>query len=330
MRSSVLRRWCDDHGLNILNKTLAYGIPTYLTCRGHAEVSSIIDYYITNMPLVRSASISVALDLSLGSDHKLMSLSFEYSVPVVHSTQSSPPSGQVRRLWNLSRLKEPEVLKLYVSTFGSLSAALLDQLQQLCASPPSTRPPIDHLNDELNAAIYSALDKSVGSRVSRPKQWKKFWTSQLQALADRRDWLYRKWRWSLGIDKAYWWGLHQEAHVRFRTAVKRAKRESWRAFCDSLARGDFSSAVRRVKQVNNRRRPQVAYAHPDGPVAGANAMRDHLASVYSGSGLPSTRPPPLPSSDDHVPFDLASVSEDDPSGSGLGLGLGPGLGSGSG
>ncbi|KAG1319138.1 hypothetical protein G6F63_014884 [Rhizopus arrhizus] len=119
MRSSVLRRWCDDHGLNILNKTLAYGIPTYLTCRGHAEVSSIIDYYITNMSLVRSASISVALDLSLGSDHKLMSLSFEYSVPVVHSTQSSPPSGQVRRLWNLSRLKEPEVQKLYSTVNAS-------------------------------------------------------------------------------------------------------------------------------------------------------------------------------------------------------------------
>ncbi|KAG1024350.1 hypothetical protein G6F43_014176 [Rhizopus delemar] len=41
MRSSVLRRWCDDHGLNILNKTLAYGIPTYLTCRGHAEVKFV-------------------------------------------------------------------------------------------------------------------------------------------------------------------------------------------------------------------------------------------------------------------------------------------------
>ncbi|KAG1312145.1 hypothetical protein G6F62_014309 [Rhizopus arrhizus] len=26
MRSSVLRRWCDDHGLNILNKTLAYAL----------------------------------------------------------------------------------------------------------------------------------------------------------------------------------------------------------------------------------------------------------------------------------------------------------------
>ncbi|KAG0731668.1 hypothetical protein G6F35_017424 [Rhizopus arrhizus] len=59
-------------------------------------------------------------------------------------------------------------------------------------------------------------------------------------------------------------------------------------------------------------------------------MRDHLASVYSGSGLPSTRPSPLPSSDDHVPFDLASVSEDDPSGSGLGPGLGSSSGSGSG
>ncbi|KAG1385189.1 hypothetical protein G6F60_014932 [Rhizopus arrhizus] len=55
-------------------------------------------------------------------------------------------------------------------------------------------------------------------------------------------------------------------------------------------------------------------------------MRDHLASVYSGSGLPSTRPPPLPSSDDHVPFDLGSSSEDDPSGSGLGLGSGSGCG----
>ncbi|KAG1572601.1 hypothetical protein G6F47_013592 [Rhizopus delemar] len=92
-------------------------------------------------------------------------------------------------------------------------------------------------------------------------------------------------------------GSTVKAHVRFRTAVKRAKRESWRAFCDSLARGDFSAAVRRVKQVHNRRRPQVSYAHPDGPVAGANAMRDHLASVYSGSGLPSSRPPPLPSPD---------------------------------
>ncbi|KAG1531039.1 hypothetical protein G6F49_013835 [Rhizopus delemar] len=109
------------------------------------------------MPLVHSASISVALDLSLGSDHKLISLSFEYSVPVVPSTPF-PSAGPVRRLWNLSRLKEPEVQKLYVSTFCSLSAALLDQLQQLCSSPPSTRPPIDHLNDELNAAIYSALD----------------------------------------------------------------------------------------------------------------------------------------------------------------------------
>ncbi|KAG0925456.1 hypothetical protein G6F30_013353 [Rhizopus arrhizus] len=92
----------------------------------------------------------------------------------------------------------------------------------------------------------------------------------------------------------------------------------------------MSVSARLVEQVHNRRRPQVSYAHPDGPVAGANAMRDHLASVYSGSGLPSTRPSPLPSSDDHVPFDLASVSEDDPSGSGLGPGLGSSSGSGSG
>ena len=53
------------------------------------DVVVYVDYYITNMPLVHSANISVALDLSLGSDHKLMSLSFEYSVPVVPSTHIS-------------------------------------------------------------------------------------------------------------------------------------------------------------------------------------------------------------------------------------------------
>ncbi|KAG1028427.1 hypothetical protein G6F43_014048 [Rhizopus delemar] len=92
----------------------------------------------------------------------------------------------------------------------------------------------------------------------------------------------------------------------------------------------MSVSARLVKQVHNRRRPQVSYAHPDGPVAGANSMRDHLASVYSGSGLPSSRPPPLPPPDDHVPFDLGSVSEDDLSDSGLGSGLSSGSDSGSG
>ncbi|KAG1443293.1 hypothetical protein G6F56_010727 [Rhizopus delemar] len=91
---------------------------------------------------------------------------------------------------------------------------------------------------------------------------------------------------------------------RFRAAVLSAKRQSWRAFCDTLARGEFALALSKVKVIRNRPRLQVGFTHPDGPVAGANAMRDHLASVYSGSGLPTTRPPPIGSPRSQVPFDL--------------------------
>ncbi|KAG1487743.1 hypothetical protein G6F52_014094 [Rhizopus delemar] len=69
----------------------------------------------------------------------------------------------------------------------------------------------------------------------------------------------------------------------------------------------------KVKVIRNRRRQQVGFTHPDGPAAGASAMRQHLASVYSGDGLPSRRPDPLPSVSGMVPFDLDSQDPGMPS-----------------
>ncbi|KAG1440038.1 hypothetical protein G6F46_014323 [Rhizopus delemar] len=69
----------------------------------------------------------------------------------------------------------------------------------------------------------------------------------------------------------------------------------------------------KVKVIRNRRRQQVGFTHPDGPAAGASAMRQHLASVYSGDGLPSRRPDPLPSVSGMVPFDLDSQDRGMPS-----------------
>ncbi|KAG1434254.1 hypothetical protein G6F55_014576 [Rhizopus delemar] len=69
----------------------------------------------------------------------------------------------------------------------------------------------------------------------------------------------------------------------------------------------------KVKVIRNRRRQQVGFTHPDGPAAGASAMRQHLASGYSGDGLPSRRPDPLPSVSGMVPFDLDSQDPGMPS-----------------
>ncbi|KAG1534405.1 hypothetical protein G6F51_012115 [Rhizopus arrhizus] len=314
-RGSVLLRWCEEHGLSVLNSTLAPGVPTFLSFRGGQVKQSMIDYFLTNMTSVlRSPRMQVYSDLSLGSDHKLLSLSFDYAVPDGYPSQPVlSSSSSARRLWNLSRLKEPDVCSLYVATFQSLVSPLVDQLKSLKSSPPSAAPPIDALNDTLNEAIYSALDKSVGSRSSRPSQWKPFWNAHLQELADVREHHYRKWRRAIGIDKALWWDRHQVAQARFRSALKSAKRLSWRAFCDSLARGELARAMSKVKVIRNRRRQQVGFTHPDGPAAGANAMRQHLASVYSGDGLPSRRPDPLPSVSGMVPFDLDSQDPGMPS-----------------
>jgi len=83
-RGSVLRCWCEERGLSILNSSLAHGVPTYLSFRGNRINQSIVDYFLSNMVGLRSPRMHVHTDLSLGSDHKLMSLAFEYAVPVDH------------------------------------------------------------------------------------------------------------------------------------------------------------------------------------------------------------------------------------------------------
>jgi hypothetical protein len=77
-RGLRLLPWLSDRQLSVLNGSLAYGIPTFSAFRQGVEVSSIIDLFITNMgPSSLSASLlNVECDLSLGSDHRLMTLSF--------------------------------------------------------------------------------------------------------------------------------------------------------------------------------------------------------------------------------------------------------------
>ncbi|KAI7897992.1 uncharacterized protein BX663DRAFT_556190, partial [Cokeromyces recurvatus] len=305
-RGNLLQQWCEEHSLSILNASLSHGVPTFLSFRHGRQVSSIVDYFLTNIPSITtspSSSLLIRSDLSLGSDHKLMSLSFDLSVPV--ATPSSPPSASSscpRRLWHLSRLAEPDVKDLYIDRFSSLSSPLSDELDSLLSSPSLSCPNIDSLNGSLNAAIYSALDSSVGTRTPRPSHWKHFWTPSLQKAADLRERCYRKWRHSSGLDKVFWWNQHIAAHAKFKQDLRTAKQLSWRAFCNALEASDMSTALKKVKQLKSRRSRSAGFVHPDGPSAGAQVMRDHLASVYSGSGLPITRPPPLPSSTSSLPF----------------------------
>jgi hypothetical protein len=304
-RGLALLPWIEERSLSVLNSSLAYGIDTYCTFRNGAVASSIIDLFLTNIggSGMVSPSLSVASDLSLGSDHRLLQLGFKYIADSGGSSGVGDSSVLApRRTWNLSRLAESEPLALFHTRFRCLVAPLKDTLAGLVGSPPDARPPIDSLNASLNECLYQAMDASIGSKAPRPGHWKKYWTADLEAAARERDRLYCRWRHSFGVDKAYYWHLHLQAHKSFRRAVAAAKRLSWKNFCMSLQK-DFAKATATMSRLKRRKETSAMYAHPDGPQASVDSMATHLATVYDGSLLSTaSRPLAAPDFGLEVPF----------------------------
>lgn len=333
-RGTDFKAWIDERGLSLLNGSLAYGIPTFSTFRRETVLSSIIDLFLTNIPLTGMVSpgITVETELSLGSDHRLLTLSFDY-VPLLGSgdnvgitmdnisgygaTGNATSSGNgnagvaSRRLWNLSRLTEEGPLNLYRDKFRLLVIPLNRSLTSLVAHPPLNRPAIDDLNDQLNQCLYQSLDKSIGTKKNKPSHWwKKYWTEDIEQAAKTRDSCYSKWRHTLGSEKSYWWAQHQAAHRVFRRLVSKAKRLSWKNFCASLEH-DLTKATATLARTKRRRQTAATYAHPDGPKASVDTMACHLSTVYNGSLLSSASRPAPPLDFDHLlPFSVADTDAD--------------------
>jgi hypothetical protein len=236
-----------------------------------------------------------------------MTLSFD----IDSSLLSSGTSGEAdritsRRLWNLSRLKKPEIRAKYKSSFEISVNPLLDELTTLVDSPPDTCPPIDSLNDHLNQCIYHSLDESIGTKTSRPGHWKKYWTQEIQDAATNRDTIYRRWRLSApGIDKALAWAQHTLANKNFRRLIQQAKRRSWKQFCQSL-QTNFSKATKTISRIKKRHGSSSSFTHIEGPSKALELMSNHLASVYDGSFLPLDRPSPF-EFDTAAPFEVPSA-----------------------
>jgi hypothetical protein len=295
-RGIRLRHWLTDRQLTLWTSTLAFGIPTYATYRDGQLHQSVIDLVLSNHPLV-DPSIQVFSDYSLGSDHRPLLLSFYVA------DQATLPPPPPRRLWNLSRLAEPGLVDLYRQTFFSSTSSLSQHLEELIQHPPPTRPPIDDIATSLTDLITSALDQAVGNRPHRPKHWQWFWTADLQQRAHYREHCYRKWRRTVGIEKAEWWQRHNEATDAFRRAVKSARRQAYQNFCRAMERNP-SKAMTTIKHLRRRRQDQPAFTTLEGPAAAAQTMADHLAMVYDGHLLQSRPRDVHESTTDHPPFGL--------------------------
>ncbi|OAD65042.1 hypothetical protein PHYBLDRAFT_153851 [Phycomyces blakesleeanus NRRL 1555(-)] len=151
----ALCQWLEECALTVVNGQLSPCIPTFISFCQNVEISSIIDLFLTNMSLTNTI-LNIHTNLSLNSDHCLLSLSFTYAI---NSTSHAPLLSC--KTWNLSHLKEPDVLKLYAHTFVTNFANLKSTLQSTFKHSPFSRPPIYTLTDEFNSLIYNSLSSSI-------------------------------------------------------------------------------------------------------------------------------------------------------------------------
>lgn len=303
--------WLDESGYSVLNASLAYGVPTYYTFSEDRVKESIIDLFLTNISdsALVTPSMAVESDLSLSSDHRLISLSFGYIPPPQDSSsQTHNATMAPRRQWKLSKLQKQQHSTKYEAELKTLIQPLHDTLLSLVEDTPLVRPNIDELNECLNSAIYTALDSSIGAKGDRPGHWNKYWTQEIEDAARERDKRYSRWRHApAGFGKIESWAEYKQAQRKFRSLVQAAKRRSWNAFCGALET-NFSKATAAIKRIKRRREATSTYCHPDGPVASVTHMASHLASVYSGDLLESVSRPAAPASfGDSVPFSLSGV-----------------------
>jgi hypothetical protein len=288
-RGTQFKSWFEDRDLSVLNATLANGIPTFRRMMQDVEHTSIIDLFITNnLTILQRPAITIYSDLTMGSDHCLCSFTFDLDIDA--NATADPKTGNPRKTWKLSKLRETDVCTEYVRLFTDNSKLLLDSLtseyENLISNPDTvTRPNIDNINDQLCDTIYSTLDSIVGSKPQRAPHHKKYWTVALQESADYRAQCYKHWRRSKGLDKLVSWTKYIASNAKFRYQILVAKRLSWRDYCRSLE-ADYSKAVSQIKYQKRKREQSSTFSHPDGPEKAATIMANHLEQVYDGQYLP--------------------------------------------
>ncbi|KAI9250592.1 hypothetical protein BDA99DRAFT_445011, partial [Phascolomyces articulosus] len=278
-RGDLMLHWIESHQLKIWNAELAYGKPTFLRPPG----SSIIDIYMSTNNCI-NPTLNISDNLSLGSNHKMVHFSFD----IVSNIPLSSPPQQLRRIWRLSKIKDPAIQEEYKSTINNKLQALNNKLQQLIDRPQTqttnsnAKDEIEILTEEFYTNMYTSLDHTFGRTDGGQKRRDTFWTAELQRLVDHRELCYQKWRSAFGLNKMPWWLRHQEASARVRRALKKRNRETWHIFCKRLETDDYTKTTATIKKIRQKRTIQHTFSHQDGPLAAANQMAQHLENVFDG------------------------------------------------
>lgn len=191
-----------------------YQIPTRINYNTHYNKieKSIVDYFLTTFDLAQP-QMNIRTDLAiLGSDHKMMTLSFDHA----DSVNQHHDALQQRKRWKLVRLEEPEVQKAYIQCF----------IQQYSSKNLISKMDAFNLflkNETHSNLIANLQDNIVTESSYRQKNWKWFWNKSLQTQANLRQACYTRWRKSVGIPKGMWWKKYKQADHNLKSMVKKAR-----------------------------------------------------------------------------------------------------------
>ncbi|KAI8050677.1 hypothetical protein BDF21DRAFT_350955 [Thamnidium elegans] len=268
-----------NNGLTLWNEKLCYGIPTYLTGTTNSTTnvkSSIIDFFLTTTTdKFLCPEMSIATDLSLGSDHKLVTFGFQYQFnqPTVTTEQQHP-----RKLWKIKKLKPKE--KRYINNYRDKIIFFFQNRVEPLFEQPS--PSINLINTTIVESIQQALDSSVGEQKKRKKHWRWFWNEHLQEEATKREQLYKKWNRAHGINKIEYWKSHLEQSEKVRSLIKQYKNKYFRSFCNKLLTDEYSKTLQKLKTIRRSRDKTVTFQNENGPAAAAEIMVTKLNNIFKG------------------------------------------------
>lgn len=142
---------------------------------------------------------------------------------------------------------------------------------------------IDDIENNLWTSIYESLDATINKQTPRQKQWKWFWTAELQNISEKREKVYRKWKRATGINKAKYWKEHLDLADEVRKKIRSEKNKHFRNFCNTLNSTEFSKATNKIKNIKSNKGIRVAFENLDGPQDAVDKLTLNWKNTFNGN-----------------------------------------------
>ncbi|KAG2190643.1 hypothetical protein INT47_004826 [Mucor saturninus] len=249
---------------------------------------------------LQQPTLTIRDDLAiLGSDHKLMTLSFMWDNQI---SAESENTQQQRKRWKINRLIDHDVATAYITTFNNqiqeknlinklttyqtYLATIADISSIIIENQQENIDTIEYFTEEFYNTIYYSLNTIITEADCRPKNWKWFWNKSLQGRANFRQACYTRWRKSIGIQSGLWWSRYKAADRDLKKEVKQARTAAYHKFCEKLD-DDPTAAIPIVKRIiNSKNKNTHRYTTEEGPQHAADTMAQYLEGIFNGSNLP--------------------------------------------